>query len=129
MLNLLQLRKQNELSQEQVSQIIGVSKQAYGHYEREERELGYDMLCKLADYYGVTVDYLIGHESKKNPIMERPLSEIAENFMREFGELFSDETFQSYARLYKLMDARQRIFVLGMIVGWLKDQGINVKNL
>lgn len=66
---------------------------------------------------------------EKNPIMERPLSDIAENFIREFGELFSDETFQSYARLYKLMDARQRIFVLGMIVGWLKDQGITVKNL
>lgn len=127
MLNLLQLRKKNELSQEQVSQIIGVSKQAYGHYEREERELGYEMLCKLADYYGVTVDYLIGHESKA--IMDRPDSAIAENFIREFGELFSDDTFQSYAKLYKLMDARQRIFVLGMIVGWLKEQGITVKNL
>lgn len=129
MLKLTQLRKSENLSQEQLAKIIGVSKQAYGHYEREERELGYDMLCKLADYFGVTVDYLIGHESVKNPIMERPLSEIAENFIREFGELFSDETFQSYARLYKLMDARQRIFVLGMIFGWLKDQGINVQNI
>ena len=126
MLNLLQLRKQNELSQEQVAQIIGVSKQAYGHYEREERELGYDMLCKLADYYDVSVDYLIGHDS--SPLVERPMSAIAENFIREYGELFSDETFQSYVHLYKLMDARQRIFVLGMIVGWLKEQGITIKN-
>ena len=126
MLNLLQLRKQNDLSQEQVAQIIGVSKQAYGHYEREERELGYDMLCKLADYYNVSVDYLIGHSS--SPLAERPMSAVAENFIREYGELFSDETFQSYAQLYKLMDARQRIFVLGMIVGWLKEQGITIKN-
>lgn len=126
MLNLLQLRKQNDLSQEQVAQIIGVSKQAYGHYEREERELGYDMLCKLADYYNVSVDYLIGHDS--SPLAERPMSAIAENFIREYGELFSDETFQSYVHLYKLMDARQRIFVLGMIVGWLKEQGITIKN-
>ena len=126
MLNLLQLRKQNDLSQEQVAQIIGVSKQAYGHYEREERELGYDMLCKLADYYNVSVDYLIGHDS--SPLVERPMSAIAENFIREYWELFSDETFQSYVHLYKLMDARQRIFVLGMIVGWLKEQGITIKN-
>lgn len=126
MLNLLQLRKQNSLSQEQVAQIIGVSKQAYGHYEREERELGYDMLCKLADYYNVSVDYLIGHDS--SPLAERPMSAIAENFIREYGELFSDETFQSYVHLYKQMDARQRIFVLGMIVGWLKEQGIIIKN-
>lgn len=127
MLNLLQLRKLHDLSQEQVAQLIGVSKQAYGHYEREERELGYDMLCKLADYYGVSVDYLIGHTS--NPLAERPMSDVAENFIREYGEMFSDETFRNYARLYKVMDARQRIFVLGMIVGWLKDQGVTIKNL
>lgn len=129
MIRLKQLRTENDVNQSDIAKLLDVTRQAYSRYEREERELGYDMLCKLADYYGVTVDYLIGHESKKNPIMERPLSDIAENFIREFGELFSDETFQSYARLYKLMDARQRIFVLGMIVGWLKDQGITVKNL
>lgn len=127
MLNLLRLRKLHDLSQGQVAQLIGVSKQAYGHYEREERELGYDMLCKLADYYGVSVDYLIGHVS--NPLANRPISDVAENFIREYGELFSDETFRNYARLYKLMDARQRIFVLGMIVGWLKDQGVTINNL
>lgn len=127
MLNLLQLRKLHDLSQEQVAQLIGVSKQAYGHYEREERELGYDMLCKLADYYGVSVDYLIGHTS--NPLADRPMSDVAENFIREYGEMFSDETFRNYARLYKVMDAKQRIFVLGMIVGWLKDQGVTIKNL
>lgn len=126
---LKELRKAANATQADMAKILGVTVSAYGNYELGQREPTIDFLCKLADYYGVTVDYLIGHESKKNPIMERPLSEIAENFMREFGELFSDETFQSYARLYKLMDARQRIFVLGMIVGWLKDQGINVKNL
>lgn len=126
MLNLLQLRKQNELSQEQVSQIIGVSKQAYGHYEREERELGYDMLCKLADYYGVTVDYLIGHETKKSPIMERPLSDLAENFIQKYSDLFSEKSFHAYAELYRYMDERQKIFVIGMIVGYLKENGVNI---
>lgn len=127
MIRLKQLRTENDVSQSDISKLLDVTRQAYSRYEREERELGYGMLCKLADYFGVTVDYLIGHDS--NAVMDRPDSAIAENFMREFGELFSDETFQSYARLYKLMDARQRIFVLGMIVGWLKDQGITVKNL
>ena len=127
MIRLKQLRTENDVSQSDISKLLDVTRQAYSRYEREERELGYGMLCKLADYYGVTVDYLIGHDS--NAVMNRPDSAIAENFIREFGELFSDDTFQSYARLYKLMDARQRIFVLGMIVGWLKDQGITVNNL
>lgn len=125
--NLQILREANGLTQRQISVDLGITQQAYSRYERGEREPDLEMLCKLADYYGVTVDYLIGHDSKS--IMDRPDSAIAENFIREFGDLFSDETFQSYIKLYKLMDARQRIFVLGMIVGWLKDQGISVKNL
>lgn len=127
--NLQILRESNGLPQRKISVDLGITQQAYSRYERGDREPDLEMLCKLADYFGVSVDYLIGHESVKNPIMERPLSDIAENFIREFGELFSDETFQSYARLYKLMDARQRLFVLGMIFGWLKDQGINVQNI
>lgn len=125
--NLQILREANGLTQRQISVDLGITQQAYSRYERGDREPDLEMLCKLADYYGVTVDYLIGHDSKS--IMDRPDSAIAENFIREFGDLFSDETFQSYIKLYKLMDARQRIFVLGMIVGWLKDQGISVKNL
>lgn len=125
--NLQILREANGLTQRQISVDLGITQQAYSRYERGDREPDLEMLCKLADYYGVTVDYLIGHESKS--IMDRPDSAIAENFIREFGDLFSDETFQSYIKLYKLMDARQRIFVLGMIVGWLQDQGISVKNI
>lgn len=127
MIRLKQLRTENDVSQSDIAKLLDVTRQAYSRYERGEREPDLEMLCKLADYYGVTVDYLIGHDSKS--IMDRPDSAIAENFIREFGDLFSDKTFQSYIKLYKLMDTRQRIFVLGMIVGWLKDQGISVKNL
>lgn len=126
MIRLKELRIANNVSQTEIANLLDVTRQAYSRYELGQRELGYDMLCKLADYYDVSVDYLIGHDS--SPLAERPMSAIAENFIREYGELFSEETFQSYAQLYKLMDARQRIFVLGMIVGWLKEQGITIKN-
>lgn len=126
MIRLKELRIANNVSQNEIANLLDVTRQAYSRYELGQRELGYDMLCKLADYYNVSVDYLIGHDSSL--LAERPMSDIAENFIREYGELFSDETFQSYVRLYKLMDARQRIFVLGMIVGWLKEQGITIKN-
>lgn len=124
---LKELRKNAKLNQKQVADILGLTVSAYGNYELGQREPNIESLCKLADYYGVSVDYLIGHVS--NPLADRPISDVAENFIREYGELFSDETFRNYARLYKLMDARQRIFVLGMIVGWLKDQGVTINNL
>lgn len=124
---LKELRKNAKLNQKQVADVLGLTVSAYGNYELGQREPNIESLCKLADYYGVSVDYLIGHVS--NPLADRPMSDVAENFIREYGEMFSDETFRNYARLYKVMDARQRIFVLGMIVGWLKDQGVTIKNL
>lgn len=64
--------------------------------------------------------------NEKNPIMERPLSDIAENFIHEYSDFFTDKTFQAYVELYKYMDERQKIFVIGMIVGYLKEQGISI---
>ena len=124
---LKELRKNAKLNQKQVADVLGLTVSAYGNYELGQREPNIESLCKLADYYGVSVDYLIGHVS--NPLADRPMSDVAENFIREYGEMFSDETFRNYARLYKLMDVKQRIFVLGMIVGWLKDQGVTINNL
>lgn len=64
--------------------------------------------------------------NEKNPIMERPLSDIAEDFIREYSDLFSDKTFRAYAELYRMMDTSQRIFAIGMIVGYLKEKGKNI---
>ena len=99
---------------------------AYGNYELGQREPTIDFLCKLADYFNVSVDYLIGHETKKGPIMERPLSDLAENFIQKYSDLFSEKSFHAYAELYRYMDERQKIFVIGMIVGYLKENGVNI---
>lgn len=126
MIRLKQLRTENDVNQSDVAELLDVTRQAYSRYERGERELGYDMLCKLADYFNVSVDYLIGHETKKSPIMERPLSDLAETFIQKYSDLFSEKSFHAYAELYRYMDERQKIFVIGMIVGYLKENGVNI---
>lgn len=60
------LRKQQKVNQEEIAKLLNVTTQAYSRYERGERELGYDSLIKLADYFDVSVDYLIEHESKSS---------------------------------------------------------------
>lgn len=64
--------------------------------------------------------------NEKSPIMERPLSDLAENFIQKYSDLFSEKSFHAYAELYKYMDERQKIFVIGMIVGYLKENGVNI---
>lgn len=124
MKKLKELRKQNKLQQSDLAKLLNTTTQAISRYEREEREPPIETLCILADYFGVSVDYLIGHEKKS--VMERPTSELAENFIKEFGDLFSDKTFHAYAELYRFMDEKQKIFIIGMIVGYLQDQGIKI---
>lgn len=64
--------------------------------------------------------------NEKSPIMERPLSDLAETFIQKYSDLFSEKSFHAYAELYRYMDERQKIFVIGMIVGYLKENGVNI---
>lgn len=57
---ILALRKKHNLTQKQISQIIGCSQRAYCHYEQGKRRIPIPFISKLADYYNVSVDYIIG---------------------------------------------------------------------
>lgn len=54
------LRKQKGLSQKQVSEELGISQSLLSHYEKGIRECGLDFLVKIANYYNVSTDYLLG---------------------------------------------------------------------
>lgn len=60
--NIRKLRKERNATQTEVAKNIGISYQALGLYENEKNKPDPDTLCKLADYFGVTVDYLLGRE-------------------------------------------------------------------
>lgn len=60
------LRKEKGISQKEAAAGLGVSQALLSHYENGIRECGLDFLCRAADYYNVTTDYLLGiSESKR----------------------------------------------------------------
>jgi Predicted transcriptional regulators len=61
---LRELRKSKNLTNEAAAEGIGISVRAYRHYETGDREPNVDTLIALADYFGVSVDYLIGVMNK-----------------------------------------------------------------
>lgn len=63
MILLQKLRKQKGLSQKQVSKILNITQQTYSRYERGITQADYNMLCKIADLFNVSIDYLLGRES------------------------------------------------------------------
>lgn len=54
------LRKERGLSQKKASADLGVSQALLSHYEKGIRECGLDFVVKIADYYDVSCDYLLG---------------------------------------------------------------------
>lgn len=53
-------RKQRKISQKQAAADLGISQALLSHYEKGIRECGLDFLVKIADYYNVSCDYLLG---------------------------------------------------------------------
>lgn len=58
---LQQLREEKNISQGVLAKELGVTRQAYSRYERGERELNYNSLIKLAKFFDVSIDYLLGN--------------------------------------------------------------------
>ncbi len=54
------LRKERKLSQKVVALDLNISQSLLSHYEKGVRECSLDMLIAIADYYGVSCDYLLG---------------------------------------------------------------------
>lgn len=59
-MKLKELRTSRHLTQAEVCAVVGITTQVYSRYERGEHEPDYKTLCKLADFFGVTVDELLG---------------------------------------------------------------------
>ena len=66
-LRLRDLREDNDLSQKQIADFLMCDQSLYSKYERGERPLPLEYADKLADYYGVSVDYLICRTNHKQP--------------------------------------------------------------
>ena len=61
---LMKIRKSKGLSQQDVADYLGISRQAYCNYENDKREASYETLLPLSEYFNVTVDELLGRGAK-----------------------------------------------------------------
>ena len=59
------LREDHDKTQQQIADILGTSQTMYARYERGANELPLRHLLVLADYYGVSVDYLLGRSNEE----------------------------------------------------------------
>lgn len=54
------LREDHDLKQRQIAEYLNCSQRVYSNYELGQRDIPTDVLIRLAQYYDVSVDYLLG---------------------------------------------------------------------
>ncbi len=131
------------MSQKNVAADLGISQALLSHYENGIRECSLEFVVKVADYYNVTTDYLLGKSKSKYGFtdqldlsVEMPSDHypcIATSFraacaLRELlGECdtLPAESRYSTSRLYAI--SIFRILIYGMMIGKIPPKWINVE--
>ena len=100
---LLSLREESELPRQKVADDLGISRNSLEYYEKGKRTPDVGMIVRLAEYYGVTVDYLFGlnnvasvDPSMVSCSMFTGLSEKAINNIRDCESHIINPILESY---------------------------------
>ena len=59
------LRKEKKMRQDDVAKLLGIGVRTYQYYESDEHRPDYEMLIVLADFFGVSTDYLLGRSEER----------------------------------------------------------------
>lgn len=62
------LRVDSDLTQKEMSEILHISQLSYSHYETGSRNIPIEMLIRIANYYQISLDYLVGRTDHKDLI-------------------------------------------------------------
>ncbi|HIV37743.1 MAG TPA: helix-turn-helix domain-containing protein [Candidatus Blautia stercorigallinarum] len=59
------LREDSDMSQKELAEKLNISQRTLSHYETGKRDIPTEMLIKVADYFNVSVDYLLERTDKR----------------------------------------------------------------
>ena len=68
------LRENHDLTQAELAGILNISQRGYSHYETGNNDIPTEFLIKLANYYNVSIDYILERTNQKEHKKETILS-------------------------------------------------------
>ena len=102
-MRLKELRNQTNKTQTDIANYLNLTTGGYSSYETGKREPSIETLIKLADFYNVTVDYLLGRE-----------------FSNDVGYLTAEE--REYFEYFKQLSPINKVRIIGEMKGLLLGQ-------
>ncbi|MFR0559103.1 helix-turn-helix domain-containing protein [Limosilactobacillus mucosae] len=94
-----QLRKSRSMSQFQLAKTLNIATSTLGMYETNKRKPNMEMLEKLADFFGVSIDYLLGRETTDKSDID--LDKAIDNAMSFDGKPVTEHDRKMMKQLWK----------------------------
>ncbi|MNP14368.1 HTH-type transcriptional regulator ImmR [compost metagenome] len=86
-----ELREAKGWTQDELSRSIGITRASLSHYEKNRRKPDFEILTKLADIFGVSIDYLIGRTNHSDLVMDEGVREFVDQL-----ELADDKILERF---------------------------------
>lgn len=122
---LKQIRKENNLTREELANKLNVSYSTIAKYETNVRFPDQEMLSNIADLFNVTTDYLLGRSNIPNPY-ERNNTSTIDQLSKEIQSLSpeSKEEIKKLIELYKIKDMQDRNSEISDELTYTEQKGI-----
>ncbi len=82
--NIRNLREDNDKKQQELADYLNVKQTTYSKYELGKINIPIEIFIKLADYYNVSIDYIVGRTSQKQNGPSNSCSQIAKKNTKLF---------------------------------------------
>ncbi|NBD23619.1 helix-turn-helix domain-containing protein [Paenibacillus glycinis] len=83
------LRDDRGWTQEQTAGLLGISRAALSHYEKNRREPDTETLSKFADLFKVSVDYLVGRTNLPQSVLDEPVRDFVDHLELSEADILS----------------------------------------
>ena len=107
--NLKKLRKLHGISQQKLAEAVLVSQQSINKYENHDVQPDIEILKRIADYFGTSIDYVVGYTEYPNKV--EPLTDLSLN--KNENKLISQ---------YRLLNKKQRDSISMIIENYNHDK-------
>ncbi|MFR7473208.1 MAG: helix-turn-helix domain-containing protein [Christensenellales bacterium] len=105
MKNLKEIRLKHQKQQQEIADYLGINRVSYARYESGERQPDFQTVAKIADYFNVSVDYLLGRTDDPHPaISNDDVKNAIDEYVKSKGKQSTVIRYNGKEQTYETLD-------------------------
>jgi len=103
------LREKHGMTQDELAKKLGISRAALSHYETDRRQPDYDTLRDIANFFNVSLDFLLGRTNDPQTILDREVRNFVDSLELSDDTILGKFTFTIDGRKLSPEEAKRFI--------------------